>query len=112
MGFRPCALEGLELSGIGEIKERAGMRILMTGHLGYIGTAAVPLFLATGHEVVGLDTDLFGACTYGSRIGAAAEIPDLGLDIRDLQPDHLAGFDAVVHLAGLSNHPLGNLDPG
>jgi nucleoside-diphosphate-sugar epimerase len=87
------------------------MRILMTGHLGYIGTAAVPLFLANGHDVAGCDTDLFGACTFGDRIGAAGEIPDLGLDIRDLQPDHLTGFDAVVHLAGLSNHPLGSRDP-
>jgi nucleoside-diphosphate-sugar epimerase len=87
------------------------MRILMTGHLGYIGTAAVPLFLAAGHDVVGCDTDLFRASTFGERIGAAAEIADLGLDIRDLAPDHLAGFDAVVHLAGLSNHPLGARDP-
>lgn len=87
------------------------MRILMTGHLGYIGTAAVPLFLAAGHDVVGCDTDLFRGSTFGARIGPAAEIPDLGLDIRDLAPDHLAGFDAVVHLAGLSNHPLGARDP-
>jgi nucleoside-diphosphate-sugar epimerase len=87
------------------------MRILMTGHLGYIGTAAVPLFLAAGHEVAGCDTDLFRGSTFGQRLGPAALIPNLGLDIRDLQPDHLAGFDAVVHLAALSNHPLGNRDP-
>jgi nucleoside-diphosphate-sugar epimerase len=87
------------------------MRIMMTGHLGYIGTAAVPLFLAAGHDVVGCDTDLFQGSTFGQRLGPAAVIPNLGLDIRDLQPDHLAGFDAVVHLAALSNHPLGNRDP-
>jgi nucleoside-diphosphate-sugar epimerase len=87
------------------------MRILMTGHLGYIGTSAVPLFLEAGHDVVGCDTDLFRGSTFGGRLGPAAEIPDLGLDIRDLEPDHLAGFDAVVHLAGLSNHPLGSRDP-
>jgi nucleoside-diphosphate-sugar epimerase len=87
------------------------MRILMTGHLGYIGTAAVPIFHDAGHEVVGCDTDLFRGSTFGGHVGAAAEIPDLGLDIRDLTPDHLAGFDAVVHLAGLSNHPLGARDP-
>lgn len=87
------------------------MRILMTGHLGYIGTAAVPLFLMAGHEVVGCDTDLFRGSTFGPRLGPAAEIADLGLDIRDLAPEHLAGFDAVVHLAGLSNHPLGARDP-
>jgi nucleoside-diphosphate-sugar epimerase len=86
------------------------MRILMTGHLGYIGTAAVPIFQARGHEVVGLDTDLYRDCTYGPDLGPAAAIPNLGIDIRDATPDHLAGFDAVVHLAGLSNDPLGNID--
>ena len=87
------------------------MRILMTGHLGYIGTAAVPMFQARGHEVVGLDTDLYRDCTFGPAVGPAAEIENLGVDIRDATPDHLAGFDAVVHLAGLSNDPLGDIDP-
>ena len=87
------------------------MRILMTGHLGYIGTAAVPMFQARDHEVVGLDTDLYRSCTFGSGIGPAAAVENLGIDIRDVTPDHLAGFDAVVHLAGLSNDPLGDLDP-
>jgi nucleoside-diphosphate-sugar epimerase len=87
------------------------MRILMTGHLGYIGTAAVPIFQARGHEVVGLDTDLYRDCTYGTEVGPAASIENLGIDIRDATEDHLAGFDAVVHLAGLSNDPLGNIDP-
>ena len=87
------------------------MRVLMTGHLGYIGTRAVPLFQSRGHDVVGCDTDLFRGSTFGPAIGPAADIPNLGLDIRDLRPDHLAGFDAVVHLAGLSNHPLGSHDP-
>jgi nucleoside-diphosphate-sugar epimerase len=87
------------------------MRILMTGHLGYIGTAAVPMFQARGHEVVGLDTDLYRGCTYGTDLGPAGSVENLGIDIRDATPDHLAGFDAVVHLAGLSNDPLGNIDP-
>lgn len=87
------------------------MRILMTGHLGYIGTVAVPVFQEHGHEVVGLDTDLFSGCTFGPSVGPAASIPNLALDIRDVEPDHLAGFDAVVHFAGLSNHPLGDMDP-
>lgn len=87
------------------------MRILMTGHLGYIGTVAVPMFQARGHEVVGLDTDLYRNCTFGPEIGPAAAIDNLGIDIRDATPDHLAGFDAVVHLAGLSNDPLGDVDP-
>jgi len=87
------------------------MRILMTGHLGYIGTAAVPMFQARGHEVVGLDTDLYRDCTFGPEVGPAATVENLGVDIRDAAPDHLAGFDAVVHLAGLSNDPLGDIDP-
>ena len=53
------------------------MRILMTGHLGYIGTAAVPIFQARGHEVVGLDTDLYRDCTFGPEIGPAAAIPNI-----------------------------------
>ena len=91
------------------------MRILLTGHLGYIGTVAVPMLLDHGHDVVGLDTDLYRFCTFGPGesppIGPAAEIRNLGLDIRDVRPDHLAGFDAVLHLAGLSNDPLGDMDP-
>ena len=87
------------------------MRILVTGHLGYIGTVTVPLLLEHGHEVAGCDTDLFRGSTFGRAIGPAASVPNLSLDIRDLRPDHLAGVDAVVHLAGLSNHPLGNRDP-
>ena len=74
------------------------MRILMTGHLGYIGTCAVPLFQDRGHDVVGCDTDLFRGSTFGPAIGPAAEVPNLGLDIRDLRPDHLAGHRQVVGL--------------
>lgn len=87
------------------------MRILMTGHLGYIGTVAAPMFQARGHDVVGLDTDLYRGCTFGPEVGPAAAIENLGVDIRDATPDHLAGLDAVVHLAGLSNDPLGDMDP-
>lgn len=87
------------------------MRILMTGHLGYIGTVAVPLFQTAGHEVIGLDTDLYRDCTFGPDPGPAARIPNLALDIRDVGPDHLTGFDAVVHYAGIPNDPLGDLDP-
>lgn len=87
------------------------MRVLMTGHLGYIGTVAVPLFQAAGHDVVGLDTDLYRDCTFGPKLGPAAEVRNLGIDIRDATPDHLSGFDAVVHYAGLSNDPLGDLNP-
>jgi nucleoside-diphosphate-sugar epimerase len=83
------------------------MRILLTGHKGYIGAVAGPALGASGHEVVGLDTDLFAGCEFGD---AATEIPAVRKDIRDLTEADLTGFDAVVHLAALSNDPLGNLD--
>ena len=87
------------------------MRILMTGHRGYIGTLAVPLFLDAGHEVVGMDTDLYRACTFGSDIGPAGRIACIEKDVRDATVDDCRGFDGVVHLAALSNDPLGNLNP-
>lgn len=83
------------------------MKILLTGHRGYIGAVAGPLLLAAGHEVVGLDSDLFAGCDFGER---APEIPEMRKDIRDLAEQDLEGFDAVVHLAALSNDPLGDLD--
>ncbi len=85
-------------------------RVLVTGHLGYIGTVLVPMLLDAGHDVVGLDTDLYGACTFGSA-SAIADVPNLGVDLRDASADALAGIDAIVHLAALSNNPLSDLDP-
>ncbi len=85
------------------------MRVLLTGHKGYIGTVMVPLLLASGHEVVGLDTDLYERSTFGDGIPT---IPELRKDIRDVEAADLQGYDAVVHLAGLSNDPLGDLNPG
>jgi len=84
------------------------MRILLTGHNGYIGAVAGPILRSAGHEVVGLDADLFAGCEFEET---AAEIPEVRKDIRDLTNSDLEGFDAVVHLAALSNDPLGNLDP-
>lgn len=84
------------------------MRVLVTGHAGYIGTVLVPMLTAGGHTVAGCDTDLFRRCGFGAPAQAC---PNLGLDVRDVLPGHLAGFDAVIHLAGLSNDPLGDLDP-
>src|SRR5689334_4939457 len=60
-----------------------------------------------GHDVVGLDSDLFAGCDFG----VVDDIPTLRLDLRDVQADHLVGFDAVLHLAALSNDPLSDLDP-
>jgi nucleoside-diphosphate-sugar epimerase len=84
------------------------MRILLTGHKGYIGAVAGPIISSAGHEVIGLDTGLFDGCDFG---GSVLPIPDISKDIRDLVKSDLDGFDAVVHLAALSNDPLSNLDP-
>ena len=83
------------------------MKILLTGHKGYIGAVAGPILCAACHEVVGLDADLFAGCEFGE---VAPEIPEIRKDIRDLTKADLEGFDAVVHLAALSNDPLGDLD--
>ncbi len=84
------------------------MRILLTGHKGYIGAVAAPVLLAAGHEVVGLDADLFAGCDFGAVDPA---MPEIHADLRDVKKGDLEGFDAVVHFAALSNDPLGNLDP-
>ncbi|HMH54148.1 MAG TPA: SDR family oxidoreductase [Candidatus Acidoferrum sp.] len=84
------------------------MRILVTGHKGYIGTVMVPMLLGAGHDVVGLDSDLFRQSTFTSGI---QDVPELCLDLRDITRAHLEGFEAVIHLAALSNDPLGDLNP-
>lgn len=88
------------------------MRVLVTGHLGYIGTVLVPLLLDAGHEVVGLDSDLYERCTFGEppAVPAIADVEWIRCDVRDVEPERLRGFDAVLHLAALSNDPLGDLD--
>ena len=84
------------------------MKVLVTGHHGYIGSVMVPFLLAAGHEVVGLDNFLFEGCNLGED---SCPVPALRKDIRDVEEKDLRGFDAVVHLAALSNDPLGNLNP-
>jgi nucleoside-diphosphate-sugar epimerase len=84
------------------------MRILLTGHLGYIGAVMAPVLQQAGHDVVGLDTGWFAACTMGPD---PAPLPELRRDLRDVTPADLEGFDAVVHLAALSNDPVGDLEP-
>jgi nucleoside-diphosphate-sugar epimerase len=84
------------------------MRVLMTGHDGYVGAVMTPILIAAGHEVVGLDNQYFDGCDFGPY---SPGIKVIKCDIRDLQAKHLEGFDAVVHLAAVSNDPLGNLNP-
>jgi len=83
------------------------MKILLTGHEGYIGAVAAPMLLEAGHDVTGLDADLFANCDF---FGPMADIPEISKDLRDVTEKDLEGFDAIVHLAALSNDPLGNLD--
>ena len=84
------------------------MKVLVTGHQGYIGSVLAPMFRQAGHDVVGLDNGIFADCVFGS---AEPDVPGMALDLRDVEAEHLHGFDAVVHLAALSNDPLGNLNP-
>jgi nucleoside-diphosphate-sugar epimerase len=84
------------------------VRVLITGHEGYIGSILTPLVTAAGHQVVGLDSGLFSNGDFGA---SPAEVPTLAIDVRDVEREDLVGFDAVIHLAGLSNDPLGDLDP-
>ena len=87
------------------------MLILVTGHLGYIGTVLTPMLVNAGHKVTGLDSDLYSRCTYAAG-GEICEVATIRKDVRDVEAADLAGFDAVLHLAALSNDPLGNLKPG
>lgn len=84
------------------------MKVLVTGHLGYIGVEAVSILRAAGHDVVGLDVGFFNECDFAAPPDRVSE---LAVDLRDVEPKHLEGFDAVVHLAALSNDPLGDLNP-
>lgn len=85
------------------------MRILLTGHQGYLGTVAAPVLGAAGHQVSGLDSGLFAECVLGPL--RSPDVPGLAIDLRDVTEEMLRGFDAVVHLAALSNDPLGALAP-
>jgi nucleoside-diphosphate-sugar epimerase len=85
------------------------VRVLVTGHHGYIGCVLVPLLTGAGHDVVGLDTYLYEGCDFGEELAPA--VPAIRKDVRDVTPGDLDGFDAVVHLAALSNDPTGDLNP-
>jgi nucleoside-diphosphate-sugar epimerase len=86
------------------------MRVMVTGHLGYIGTVMVPMLLRSGHEVVGLDSNLYENCTFEAG-GRIEPVPHIRKDVRDVTSGDLEGLDAIIHLAALSNDPLGDLSP-
>ena len=83
------------------------MKVLVTGHKGFIGTVMVPILLNEGFDVTGIDTDLYRYCTYGD---SPLEVPSIDKDVRDVTKEDLKGFDAIVHLAALSNDPLGDIN--
>src|SRR5690348_13855297 len=84
------------------------MKVLVTGHRGYIGTVLTSRLLERGHIVTGLDADLYRSCDF---VDAPAVVPSVEKDIRDVEIDDVSGFDAIIHLAGLSNDPLGDYRP-
>lgn len=84
------------------------MRIAVTGHSGYIGTVLVPMLIDAGHEVVGIDTELFGDA---KPLEPLRQIEEHRIDVRDVSPAHLEGCDAIMHLAAVSNDPMGDLNP-
>ncbi|MFK8022322.1 MAG: NAD-dependent epimerase/dehydratase family protein [Ilumatobacter sp.] len=85
------------------------MKVLVTGHDGYIGTVLVPMLQERGHDVVGMDSMLFERCVFGQKTSKPNR--EFRIDVRDAKPEHLEGLDAVIHLAGMSNDPAGDLNP-
>jgi nucleoside-diphosphate-sugar epimerase len=85
------------------------MRILVTGYHGYIGTILARMLVAKGHQVIGADIHLYERCSFGDEQDLRMQV--IRKDIRDLTPRDLAGCDALAHLAGLCNDPLGDLLP-
>src|SRR5688500_18159324 len=87
--------------------KRCSMRVLMTGHNGYIGSIMGRMLREAGHSVTGLDAYYFERCTFGAEVPSGESVRK---DIRDVGYEDVEGFDAVIHLAALCNDPLGNLN--
>ena len=84
------------------------MRVLVTGDRGYLGAVMVPYLLGVGHDVVGLDAGWYDGCDFGTPF---TDYEQRTGDVRDTTPADLRGFDAVIHLAAISNDPVGHLNP-
>ena len=84
------------------------MKVLVTGHRGYIGVEMVSVLRKAGHEVIGLDTGFFDECDFRAP---PDDIPSIDVDLRDAKPEQLRGIDAVCYLAALFNDPLGDINP-
>ena len=85
------------------------MKVLVAGDRGYIGAVLVPFLQRAGHTVEGLDLDLYAGCDFGPGPEESGFRPRL--DIREVEPHHCSGYDAVICLAALSNDPIGDLNP-
>src|SRR3989338_1834509 len=107
VGNRPRAVESRAGNGGGITEGQMAERILITGHQGYVGSAMTPMAVKAGYDVTGLDIGYFAECTL---VPDEADVPFIRKDLRDLEPRDLEGFDAVIHLAALSNDPIGNLN--
>lgn len=85
------------------------MRVLLTGHDGYIGHVLLPMLLDRGHHVTGIDSFLYEDCGFAAEESPPSAV--LRKDVREVELEDLGGMDAVLHLAGISNDPLGDLQP-
>jgi nucleoside-diphosphate-sugar epimerase len=105
-----AALADARKFGAAQARGEQSMRVMVTGHQGYIGTVLTSMLVKSGYDVVGYDSDLYARCTYAPG-GPIADVPAIRKDVRDVEVGDFAGIDAVLHLAALSNDPLGDLRP-
>ena len=84
------------------------MKIMVTGDRGYIGTILVPILQKKSYDVIGYDSGYFSENLLEEINEDYLQITK---DIRDITREDLAGIDMIIHLAGLSNDPLGEFSP-